>query len=621
MSNTKNFIYSHSEAVFTKGPFSSDIIIESFDILDDEISNLYTINLLIHSASINENLEDFLSKFVSFKVNFAYDKVPVRFFSGIITEIKLNAFKNQETPSQFIIVIRPYLWLLTLSNGFRVWNKINSEEVISNVLNLYKKKFDDFKFSFKIFMRDSLIKRINTVQYGDSDFDFICRLMHEDHLNFLIIQNEQGSELIITDNIEDYFNKNKDYEEKIITQIIDGNQNLLSENLSNLHSTGYEHKISLKHNKVAVMHCDFKNIKSDYGKSIKYGETSTNKVFSKWTLLTHHQKSIDPLDPIQAFAIKEMARKNSIHNRLILQCSQPNLLIGKKISLEYNTDSNNSKKIFINYLNKKEFRIMSIQHNYLKKNYTAIKKKEINLNNQETPYRATITVIPIEDKFIKDFNPDKKNIPLATTAFVYGQQNEDTKIESPMMIPVSFFWQPKEKDSETNCSPFIMARLSQVWASQNSGAFFIPSPGDEVLIIFEDDIDSPIIVGSLYNSLNKCPFLIDENDAKKRKMRGFVAGNEENLVLHSKDFTSSFDFSEKELLLNIKENSKLNIDEKSFAINIKENSKLDLTDEGKVTLNSKNTDFDIQERLKINTDSTNVTGQKSIQLNSMRIKK
>jgi phage baseplate assembly protein V len=60
------------------------------------------------------------------------------------------------------------------------------------------------------------------------------------------------------------------------------------------------------------------------------------------------------------------------------------------------------------------------------------------------------------------------------------------------------------------------SRVSQFYAGNGYGAFFIPEVGDEVLVAFvHGDMRFPVIIGGLYNGKDKPPsFRADDNDEK-----------------------------------------------------------------------------------------------------------
>lgn len=62
----------------------------------------------------------------------------------------------------------------------------------------------------------------------------------------------------------------------------------------------------------------------------------------------------------------------------------------------------------------------------------------------------------------------------------------------------------------------IWARLSNVWASNQYGAFFIPEKGDEVILGFlNNDPRFPVVLGSLYSSKQAPPYKIEADNKLK----------------------------------------------------------------------------------------------------------
>jgi phage protein D len=76
------------------------------------------------------------------------------------------------------------------------------------------------------------------------------------------------------------------------------------------------------------------------------------------------------------------------------------------------------------------------------------------------------------------------------------------------------------------------ARVAQFEAASNTGASFIPEVDDEVLVGFEHgDIDYPVILGGLYNGVDKPRQSIpDAFDHGKVKYRGFVSRDQHGLL-------------------------------------------------------------------------------------------
>jgi phage baseplate assembly protein V len=59
-------------------------------------------------------------------------------------------------------------------------------------------------------------------------------------------------------------------------------------------------------------------------------------------------------------------------------------------------------------------------------------------------------------------------------------------------------------------------RVAQIYAGNGYGAFFVPEPGDEVLLAFDNgDMRAPIILGGLYNGKDKPPTFRSSNQDQK----------------------------------------------------------------------------------------------------------
>ena len=108
--------------------------------------------------------------------------------------------------------------------------------------------------------------------------------------------------------------------------------------------------------------------------------------------------------------------------------------------------------------------------------------------------------------------------PLRTTPkpVVYGPQTAVVVDENPTpseeiwpdkygRVRVRFRW---DRENKSAC----WVRVGQAWAGQAWGYHWIPRIGDEVIVTFlEGDPDCPLIVGSVYNHNNMPPFALPDN--------------------------------------------------------------------------------------------------------------
>lgn len=114
------------------------------------------------------------------------------------------------------------------------------------------------------------------------------------------------------------------------------------------------------------------------------------------------------------------------------------------------------------------------------------------------------------------------------TALVVGPSGEEIWTDEHGRIKVQFHWDRiGVKDEKSSC----WVRVSQSWAGKGWGGLFLPRIGQEVVISFVDgDPDRPIVTGSVYNADNKTPVTLPgmqtQSTIKSRSSKEGAAGNE-----------------------------------------------------------------------------------------------
>ena len=94
------------------------------------------------------------------------------------------------------------------------------------------------------------------------------------------------------------------------------------------------------------------------------------------------------------------------------------------------------------------------------------------------------------------------------SALVISNSGDEIDVDKLGRILVQFYWDRKKKPSRR-------VRVAQIWAGAHRGALFVPRVGDEVLIQYEEgDPDRPIVVGSVYNGNNTVPMTLPGKKTK-----------------------------------------------------------------------------------------------------------
>jgi type VI secretion system secreted protein VgrG len=118
-------------------------------------------------------------------------------------------------------------------------------------------------------------------------------------------------------------------------------------------------------------------------------------------------------------------------------------------------------------------------------------------------YRCTIEAQPSANPFRPKLRTPRPVIAGPQTAVVVGRPGETITTDQYGRIKVQFFWdQLGKKDENSSC----WIRVAQSWAGKGYGALVTPRLGQEVVVEFIcGNPDWPLVTGVLYNAINMPP--------------------------------------------------------------------------------------------------------------------
>ncbi|MBL8511336.1 MAG: hypothetical protein JNM52_06790, partial [Betaproteobacteria bacterium] len=114
---------------------------------------------------------------------------PLSYFSGIVASFAM------EIPGVYRIVMRPSLWRLTLTNRYRVYPQTNIQNLIRTLLKQHD-LIEGRDFSVDAMQGLALARKQDWFQAGETDFEFLRRLMGKSHIYFYFIQTPSGHKVI-----------------------------------------------------------------------------------------------------------------------------------------------------------------------------------------------------------------------------------------------------------------------------------------------------------------------------------------------------------------------------------------------------------------------------------------
>ena len=97
-------------------------------------------------------------------------------FSGLCISVENMGFRDGY--GLYVAEVRPWFWLLTRTTDSRVFQELSAVDVIKQIFS--ENGFTDFRDR----LSESYEARDYCLQYRETDYDFICRLMEEEGIYF-----------------------------------------------------------------------------------------------------------------------------------------------------------------------------------------------------------------------------------------------------------------------------------------------------------------------------------------------------------------------------------------------------------------------------------------------------
>jgi len=387
-----------------------------------------------------------------------------RYFNGLIQEMKAvpSTVRNNQTQYHLTVVSWMQL-LLTKRHNYRIFQDTSIPDAIKAI-------FADYGGSdlYTLDTKNSYKPWRYLVQYDETDFNFVCRLMALEGMTFYFEHKNGAHTLKIIDDhsfIKDLAPQ-KTLELHPNTYAKDS---FMHWSRSSQFATGKHEQISYNYTKPTqklLMNQDI---------------DSTIAAIPNVTGVTSYMYSGDYGAEDEGATILN-ARIKREAGKVHTWSGSGNiriLSIGKNFSIKRadGKDHPDDKKIFT--AAKYNVSADDIQGN-LTSQVTAVEKGHLLYPSGATP-----------------------KVPSLQTALVVGKQGQEIQTDYLGRVKVRFHWDRASSDGQNTC----FLRVMQGFASSGFGAHFTPRVGDEVVVAFENgNPDRPFIIGSLYNPENLPPY-------------------------------------------------------------------------------------------------------------------
>lgn len=389
-----------------------------------------------------------------------------RYFHGRVSRLLRGDMEGEMRRYRLGIV--PGLWFLSQSSHNRIYENRTALDIVNEVL----KSYGDF-CTVTPKTKGTYLTREYCVQYGESDFAFVSRLLAEEGISYYFTFTKSDHTLVLCDDVSGYMNCD---EATVPYDLGSPEQSGVStwQREMQFHSNAYE-----------MSDYNHDTPKNYYLQSV----TTRNKFAQK--------PGAEPLREFSAYNFKvASAPIHDFDANLNKQMTQRRLE-----GLECGHDVANGSSDCASFQAGGRF---TLEHAVKSENghyvITAVQHMAVDGNDQDTQYRNSFSCIPATVPYRPLQEHFKKQMRGPLTAVVTSVNASESKADADphRMVKVKFPWESQK----ASC----WMRVAQLYAGSGWGASFVPRINQEVLVEFlNGDPDRPVVVGALYNKDNQGP--------------------------------------------------------------------------------------------------------------------
>ncbi len=423
----------------------------------------------------------------------------VREISGLV--VKAGFLRGEGRYNIYRVELRPWLWLATLTSDYKIFQDKTVVEIIDTVLHDYpypvEKRLDIEKYSVRG-ESERNEPRAFQVQYGETDFDFIQRLMEEWGIYWFFEHTDNKHRLVLCDHIGAHRKSPSEAYHELVHHP-DGGK-------IDIEYIGYfSTDEALRPGRVVIDDFDFTRPRALIGTS-NHQPRETN-----WGEGELYEWPGDYTD--------------SKHGELISRVRmEERRAPGTRAYGKGNVRGIGCGQTFV---------LTRHQHEEANREYLVIESAlaltEV-ADETGSGYRYEcnneLVVQPTGEVFRMPRETPKPTTHGPQSAIVVGPQGQEVWTDEFGRVKVRFLWDRYARNDATDS---CWVRVSQAWAGTNFGGIYIPRIGQEVIVGFlNGDPDRPLIHGSLYNTMTPPPWDLPAEATKSGFKSKTITGGRQN---------------------------------------------------------------------------------------------
>jgi len=451
----------------------------------EEISGLFEVDIFARSPLDEIDLEAIVDHGAGFGVNsgVAWLNTTNRVWTGICAHMQLVQTESIGLSTYFIKIV-PALWRTTMRRNYRIFQHMKIPDIVQKVLT-------EWQIEPVLKLSATYPEHEYRVQYGETDFAFICRMLEEAGITFYFTHEPPVTKLVLTDQpttpgaraaLPFVDNPNQEAEKEFVTNV----------------------KLAQEVKPGRFTFRDF-----DFRKNLDY--QLFQEARAKTELMYEHYH----YDPGSFWFEPGMGGDTPVaDDKGVARTIEREAKARVTRELDAARRTRRVVQFKTNVLDLSPGALMEIAP-HPRGDISGKKLLVINSELQGSPdeeWSITGRSVYADAPYRPERKTARPRVQGVQSAVVVGPPGEEIHVDEFGRIRVQFHW---DREGSYNDNSSCWIRVSQGWAGAGYGLLNLPRVGQEVLVeFFEGDPDRPVVTGRVFSQTRQVLYKLPDNKTK-----------------------------------------------------------------------------------------------------------
>jgi type VI secretion system secreted protein VgrG len=393
-----------------------------------------------------------------------------RYFHGVICAMGYAGPRGQQ--HRYRLVLRPWLWMLTRRKDTRIFQNKTLRDILQAV-------FKPFGADYEFELQGNYPTYVYCVQYRESDFDFVSRLMEQEGIYYYFRHEKSKHTLVMVDAPQAH--------QPCASHATFTYRHSADPMLELDAITEWNLSHEIQSGRAVLQDYDFEKPKTSLegdARASRQGASGTLEVYDYPGAYATKAEG----DRYAGLRLEELqARTTSVTGFGSLR----SMATGYTFTLaEHFREDQNARHLVV-------------------ATHVDLAYSGYESGDDRTHYVCHFTAMDMTERFRPQRRTRKPTVPGPHTAVVVGPPGEELHVDAHGRVKVQFHWDRiGQHDAESSC----WVRVAHPWAGKGYGMQALPRIGQEVVVEFlEGDPDRPLITGRVHNADQTPPFKLPDH--------------------------------------------------------------------------------------------------------------